>query len=141
MSKRNLFKYPFFHGFNMTITQTRSKRKSTGGRYIAGRKKKLHEGGKKPVLTKVGPLKRKSEKTKGGSIKFKLLNSDMANVIDPKTKKAVKAKIENVVETPANRHFVRRNILVKGSVIQTDKGKARVTSRPGQEGTVNAVLI
>ena len=46
-----------------------------------------------------------------------------------------------VVENPANRHFVRRNIMTKGTVIETEKGKARITSRPGQDGTINAVLI
>jgi small subunit ribosomal protein S8e len=123
------------------ITQTRAKRKVSGGRYIAARKKKLYEGGKGPTLTRLGSAKKKTETTKGGGRKTRLLTADTANVVDPKTKKAVKAKIETVLEAPANRHFVRRNILVKGTVIQTDKGKARITSRPGQSGTINAVLI
>jgi len=46
-----------------------------------------------------------------------------------------------VLENPANRHFVRRNILTKGTIIETVKGKAKITGRPGQEGMVNAVLI
>jgi small subunit ribosomal protein S8e len=125
----------------MVITQTRSKRKPTGGRYIAARKKKLHEGGRNPTLTKVGKTKQIREKIKGGSSKTRLLTVETANVMDPKTKKAVKAKIETVVASPANRHFTRRNILVKGTVIQTDKGKARITSRPGQDGVINAVLV
>ncbi len=125
----------------MVITQTRAKRKASGGRYIAARKKRLYEGGKGPTLTKLGSVRKKTEKTKGGSYKTRLLVVDVANVIDPKTNKAVKAKIETVIEAPANRHFIRRNILVKGTVIQTDKGKARITSRPGQTGTINAVLI
>ena len=33
------------------------------------------------------------------------------------------------------------NIITKGSVIQTEKGKAQVTSRPGQHGVVSAVLV
>ena len=65
----------------------------------------------------------------------------MANIADSKTNKFTKAKIETVLESPANRHFTRRNILVKGTIIQTDKGKARVTSRPGQDGVINAILI
>ena len=36
---------------------------------------------------------------------------------------------------------VRRNILTKGAIIETDAGKAKITNRPGQEGTVNAVLV
>ena len=125
----------------MVITQARSKRKVTGGRYIAARKKKLYESGTGPILTKLDKVKHSKEKTKGGNIKLKLLTSNIANVIDPKTNKAVKAKIETVVKCPANRHFVRRNIIVKGTIIQTDKGKAEVTSRPGQDGIINAVLV
>ena len=55
--------------------------------------------------------------------------------------KIEKLKITAVVENPANRHFVRRNIITKGTVIETEKGKARITSRPGQEGVINAILI
>jgi len=58
-----------------------------------------------------------------------------------KKKKYSKVKIVSVVETPSNRHFVRRNIMTKGSFIQTEKGKAVITNRPGQEGTINAVLV
>ena len=65
----------------------------------------------------------------------------MANVLDPKTKKVKKAKIKVVVENKANVNFVRRNIITKGSVVNTKLGKVRVTSRPGQEGFVNGVLI
>ena len=70
----------------MVITQTRSKRKQTGGRYIASRKKKLHECGKGPTLTKLGQTKPKREKTKGGNLKIRLLTSNIANLVDPKTK-------------------------------------------------------
>ncbi len=67
--------------------------------------------------------------------------ADTANVYDKKTKKFYKTKIKNVAENPANRHYVRRNIMTRGAIIETEKGKAVVTSRPGQDGTVNAVLI
>ena len=125
----------------MVIAQSKAKRKPTGGRYIAARKKKLYEGGTNPTQTRVGKTKTKKETIKGGKVKTRLLTADTANIIDPKTKKAVKAKIETVVKSPANRHFTRRNILVKGTIIQTDKGKAKVTNRPGQEGVINAVLV
>jgi small subunit ribosomal protein S8e len=46
-----------------------------------------------------------------------------------------------VTENPANKNFVRRNILTKGAVVATDLGKAKITSRPGQDGEVNAILL
>jgi len=45
------------------------------------------------------------------------------------------------LSTPSNREYAKRNIITKGAIIQTSEGKARVTSRPGQDGVVNAVLI
>ena len=52
-----------------------------------------------------------------------------------------KAKILNVIETNANRFWARQNRLVKGAVIETEAGKAKITNRPGQEGIINAVFV
>jgi small subunit ribosomal protein S8e len=87
------------------------------------------------------PKKLRANRIMGSNLKHKLLSEEYVNLADPKTKKVTKAKITTVVENPANRNFVRRNILTKGTIVETEKGKARITSRPGQEGTVNAVLI
>ncbi len=125
----------------MVISQRRSKRTATSSRYRKNRTKRLFEQGRVPSLTKVDPRKIKIIRTKGGSRKHVLLNENTANLLDKKTKKYSKAKIISVVETPANRHFVRRNIMTKGSFIQTEKGKAVITNRPGQEGAINAVLV
>ena len=55
--------------------------------------------------------------------------------------KSKKATITNVSETPSNRFLARQNVLVKGAIIETDLGKARVTNRPSQEGQIQAILI
>ena len=125
----------------MVITQHRAKRKQTGGRYIAARGKRKQEVGRKPALTKVAERKAKSIRVKGGKSKLSLLSEKTANLYDPKSKSYSKAEIKAVLENPADRHFVRRNIITKGAVIETDKGKAKVTSRPGQDGVINAVLV
>ena len=31
--------------------------------------------------------------------------------------------------------------MTKGTIVQTEAGSARITSRPGQDGVVNAILI
>jgi small subunit ribosomal protein S8e len=125
----------------MVIVQSRPKRKSSGGRYTGYRSKRMHEMGRLPTLTKIDQRRAKTIRTRGGNQKYRVLQSDMANLLDPKSKKYSKAKIMRVLENPANRHYARRNIITKGTVIKTDKGDAKVTSRPGQDGTVNAVLI
>lgn len=122
------------------ISQHRSKRKSTGGKYNASRKKKLYEKGNNPTLTKVDEKGRSRViSTRGGNSKVRALTVDYANVV--KGDKVVKVKIKAVAENPANRNYVRRNILNKGAIIETEAGNARVTSRPSQDGVVNAVLL
>ena len=123
------------------ITQAKSKRNPRGGRYHASRKKKLYDRGSEPTLTKLGKTESRRLRVKAGHEKRRLLSGDIANLFDPKTKNYSKSKINTVVDNPANRHFIRRNIITKGAIIDTEKGKARVTSRPGQDGTINAVVI
>lgn len=123
----------------MAISQYRSKRKVSGGIYLSFRGKRRFELGNEPRNTKVEKVKRKLFRTMGGNSKVVMLSTDEANVFDGK--KYTKSKIKAVVENSANRHFVRRNIITKGAIIDTEVGKAKVTSRPGQEGTVNAMLV
>ena len=65
-----------------------------------------------------------------------------ANKVNVKIgKKIQKLEIKNVLETPANRFLARQNILSKGTIVQTDKGKVKITNRPSQEGMINGILI
>ncbi|MDO8661047.1 MAG: 30S ribosomal protein S8e [Candidatus Woesearchaeota archaeon] len=124
------------------LTQTRPKRKETGGRYrLPMRAKRKFEMGRLPANTTIGEKKVRVIRTKFAGEKQKLLRTTKVNVLNPKTKKYAVADIKTVKENPANRHFVRRNIMTKGAIIETSIGKARVTSRPGQMGNVNAVLV
>ena len=125
----------------MAIQQSRSKRKITGGRYRNYRKKRLYELGNLPRLTTLGERKLRLLEGKFNKSKNILLSSNIANVYNPKTKKYSKSKIITMVDNTANRNFVRRNIMTKGAIIKSELGSAKITSRPGQEGTINAVLI
>jgi len=62
-------------------------------------------------------------------------------VTDTKTGKTEKVEISRVVRNPANIDYNRRGVITKGAVIETSMGLARVTSRPGQHGVLNAILI
>ena len=125
----------------MAIQQRRSKLKLSSGAYRKDRKKKIRELGNGPTQTKLGATKSKTKRVRGGFLKSTLLQVETVNLFNPKEKKYSKEKIKSIVENAANRHFVRRGILTKGAVVETEKGKARVVSRPGQTGSVNAVLI
>ncbi|TLZ81848.1 MAG: 30S ribosomal protein S8e, partial [Methanobacteriota archaeon] len=80
-------------------------------------------------------------RTKGANRKVRVLSAEFANVLDRKTSVTKKVKIVTVKANPSNPNFVTRNIITRGATIQTDLGLARVTSRPGQDGVVNAVLV
>ncbi len=125
----------------MAIVQSRSRRKPSGGRYISQRKKKLHELGRATTLTKLGSDYSTILRVRGGQKKIRIVRAQVANVFDPESKKHIKLKIETIADNPANRHFIRRNIITRGAVLKTEKGNARVTSRPAQDGVINAVLI
>lgn len=77
----------------------------------------------------------------GGSLKTSLKFADQANVHDNSTGKTLKTKITRVLENPANRDYERRGVISKGALIDTELGNARVTSRPAQDGVINAILI
>ena len=125
----------------MVVNQKKSKRKSTGARFKRIKTKRLNRFGNLPTLTRVGTEKKKTVKTKGGNFKIRLQNGEVANVLDKRKGKYQISKILSVVENPANRHYVRRNIITKGTIVKTELGNARVTNRPGQEGCINAVLV
>ncbi|KAB7515713.1 30S ribosomal protein S8e [Halosegnis rubeus] len=118
----------------------RSTTKRTGGRRRTTHKKRKHELGNSPTETTVGDKKLKVVETRGGNTKVRAIESDTATVAtgDGET---VSTTIENVAENDADPNYVRRNIITKGAVIETPEGDARVTSRPGQDGQVNAVLV
>ena len=125
----------------MVKSQQKSKRKQSGTKYQKARKKRKFELARRPSNTKLGERSFKNVRARGGNLKHRLMVAEYANIVDPKTNKYEKVKIKNVIENKANRHYVRRNIITKGCIIETEKGKAKVTSRPGQDGVVNAVLV
>lgn len=124
----------------MSLSQKRSKKKPTGGRYKKYTKK-LCLLGDLATKTKIGEKKLKIKRIRGGNKKLTLLSTNKINILDKKSKKSQITEITSIIENPANRHYVRRGIITKGTIVQTKIGKAKITSRPGQEGMINAILI
>ena len=126
----------------MVIIQSKSKRKPSGARYKSKIiKKRQHLIGRLPAMTRVGKLKIQKIRARSDGRKLRLLNVEKVNLYDPKTKKTTVETITSVVASPADKNFIRRNILTKGTIIATSKGNAKVTNRPGQDGIVSAVLV
>jgi small subunit ribosomal protein S8e len=119
---------------------TKKGKKVSGGKYIKNRKKKLFERTGQKGIVRLGDDKRKTKKIRGGNTKTFLLKGKSVN-IQEKGKKAQKAEIKNVLETPSNRFLARQNILTKGTIIETSAGKVKITNRPTQEGVINGILV
>ncbi len=117
----------------------KGKRKITGGRYKKARKRKLYEKRSQSRVVKLGQRKSKFMHVRGGARKIVLLSENKTNLMYKGKSKI--ATIKNVIETPCNRFLARQNVLVKGAIIETDMGKARITNRPSQEGMVQSILI
>jgi len=114
-------------------------RKATGGRYKKVKKKRSTGRQKQTRIVKLGERKSQLLSGRGKTKKTVLLNEQIANIIVKG--KAKKMKITNVLETPSNIFLARQNIIVKGSIIETEIGKAIVTNRPSQEGMIQAKII
>ena len=77
----------------------------------------------------------------GGGTKVRIAVADWAVVTDKGSGKSSKSKLLRVVRNPANVDYQRRGVITKGAIVETELGQARVTSRPGQHGVINAILL
>ena len=125
----------------MSVWHGEKGRTPTGGKIVVARKKRKYELGSLPLLTKIGKEKKIGKKTKGGGNKVKAVSVEFVNVFDKKNKSVKKVKILHILENPANPNYVRRGILTKGTVVNTELGKAKITSRPSQDGIANGILV
>jgi small subunit ribosomal protein S8e len=116
------------------------KRKASGGRKRANRKKRRFEKGFFPAETTLGKHKSRMIRKQGGVEKIRLLAVNQVNISDSSGKTS-KVEILRVIKNPANVDYDRRGVITKGTLIATPLGTARVTSRPGQDGIVNAILV
>lgn len=107
---------------------------------LKNRDKMRHEMGGYFTATKLSKENvLKEVRQRGGSRKSKLMHAGFVNLLTKDGYK--KAKIKSIMESKDNRNFARLNIITKGSIIETDLGKAIVTNRPGREGSINARLV
>ena len=125
----------------MSLWQGLSIRKPSGGRLILSRKKRRFEVAPEDAETKLAAHTQKLIRTRGAHQKVKLLATNHIMAMDQKTGKVQKATIKTVTENPANIHYVRRNIITKGAVVDTDIGQVKITSRPGQSGALSGIKL
>jgi len=117
------------------------KKKLTGGKRRPNRSRRAFEADDYPFEPVVGETVRSPKRTRGGSLSFGLRAASDANVFDGSSGKTVRTKITRVTANKANREYERRGVITTGAVIETELGSARVTSKPSDDGVVNAVLM
>ena len=118
-----------------------SRRKSTGGRRVLARSKRSTEISSEKQFALIGESKRKIYRKAGGNTLVRVLSENKVSVNDAKSGKTTLATLTNVVENDSNPNYIRRNILTKGAVVETDKGPVQITSRPGHDGVLNGVVL
>jgi len=113
--------------------------KISGGRRIALRTRRKFEINRYPNEPVAGEQKTVTRKVRGKNVKTALVYAGFVNlVMDSKVKKT---KIIRVLENPTNNDYQRRGVITKGAIIETEDGKCKVVSRPGQNGVVNGILV
>jgi len=119
---------------------TLTKKKQTGGKKRAYRSKRIFDQGRAPVETVLGETKLKTVLGRSRMEKTKIVKASMVNVSNPTTGKTEHLEILDVISNPAKADYNRRGVITKGTIIRTEKGLARIISRPGQDGALNAVV-
>lgn len=124
---------------HMAIWQKRSETKKSGGKTRSYRKSRKYDLGSEFSEPELGENKVESKETRGGNQKSVVRRAETANLaVDGEV---TEVEIESVEDNPANPNFVRRSLLTKGTIVDTSEGKAKITSRPGQDGVINATPI
>lgn len=114
--------------------------KITGGRRHPLRTRRKYEMDRYPNEALTQAQITVTRKVRGKNQKTALKTIDFVNLslADAKVKKT---KILRVLENPTNNDYQRRGVITKGAILETEDGKCRVVSRPGQHGIVNAILV
>jgi len=114
--------------------------KITGGRRKPARIRRKSEIDRYPNEPVVGAQVTITRRVRGNNTKTALKTIDFVNVSSGDSK-VKKLKILKVISNATNNDYQRRGIITKGAILETEQGNCRVVSKPGQSGTVNAILI
>ena len=114
--------------------------KITGGRRHPLRVRRKYETDRYPNEAINGAQVTITRRVRGNNKKTALKTIDFVNLATGEAK-IKKAKIIKVLENATNNDYKRRGIITKGAILEIKEGKCRVTSKPGQNGIVNAILL
>ncbi|GLT57551.1 hypothetical protein SLA2020_305170 [Shorea laevis] len=97
------------------------KRRATGGKKKAWRKKRKYELGRQPASTKLSSNKTvRRIRVRGGNVKWRALRLDTGNYSWGSETVTRKTRILDVVYNASNNELVRTQTLVKSAIVQVD---------------------
>ncbi|XP_006652189.2 40S ribosomal protein S8-like [Oryza brachyantha] len=97
------------------------KRRATGGKQKAWRKKRKYELGRQPANTKLSSNKTvRRVRVRGGNVKWRALRLDTGNYSWGSEAVTRKTRILDVVYNASNNELVRTQTLVKSAIVQVD---------------------
>ena len=114
--------------------------KITGGRRHPLRIRRKYETDRYPNEAVNGAQVTITRRVRGNNRKTALKSVDFVNLASNDSK-VKKTKILKVLENATNNDYKRRGIITKGAILETEDGKCRVVSKPGQDGIVNAIVV
>jgi small subunit ribosomal protein S8e len=121
-------------------TENLATSKITGGRRRPLKTRRKYDMDRFPNEAVMGQQVTVTRQVRASLVKTALKTIDHVN-LSLKDGKVKKSKILKVLENTTNSDYQRRGVISKGAVLETEDGKCRVVSRPGQHGVVNAVLL
>jgi len=97
------------------------KRRATGGKQKAWRKKRKYELGRQPANTKLSSNKTvRRVRVRGGNVKWRALRLDTGNFSWGSEAVTRKTRLLDVVYNASNNELVRTQTLVKNAIVQVD---------------------
>jgi len=81
-----------------------------------------------------------TRKTRGNNRKTSIKTANTVNIVLPDGK-IKSSEILKVLANQTNNDYQRRGVITKGAIIETKDGECRIVSRPGQDGTLNGILL
>lgn len=114
--------------------------KTTGGRRHPLRIRRKYETDRYPNEAVNGAQVTITRRVRGNNKKTALKSIDFVN-LSTEDSKVKKTKILKVLENATNNDYQRRGIITKGAILETQEGKCKVVSKPGQTGIANAILL
>ncbi|XP_014517001.1 40S ribosomal protein S8 [Vigna radiata var. radiata] len=97
------------------------KRRATGGKKKAWRKKRKYELGRQPANTKLSSNKTiRRIRVRGGNVKWRALRLDTGNYSWGSEAVTRKTRVLDVVYNASNNELVRTQTLVKSAIVQVD---------------------